>query len=162
MVAPASLVLQSHLKSSSRGQERRIRRKQDMQDVCPQTLFEPALIATGHRRPRSKALRQLAPGRSGPCDPEHTFHDEAMIGGGTTCRWLLWGQERTQLLPVLVREGRDPQQPQGGWGVYRDSRCLPSSAQPMEALSSPLVLAPKVRPVQSSGLQFLLLAHRLQ
>jgi hypothetical protein len=32
----------------------------------------------------------------------------------------------------------------------------------MEALSSLLVLASKVRPVQSSGLQFLRLAHRLQ
>jgi hypothetical protein len=32
----------------------------------------------------------------------------------------------------------------------------------MEALSSPLMLAPKVRPVQSSDLLFLRLAHRLQ
>jgi hypothetical protein len=32
----------------------------------------------------------------------------------------------------------------------------------MEALSSPLVLASKVRPAQSSGLPFLRLAQRLQ
>src|SRR6266487_3061369 len=114
----AILVLQSHLQGSSRGQEHRLRRKQDVQDACPQTLFQPALIATGHRRPRSKALRQLAPGGTGPCDPEHTFHDEAMIGGGTARRWLLRGQERTQLLPVLVRERRDPQQPQGSRWVH--------------------------------------------
>ena len=85
-----------------------------------------------------------------------------MIGGRTTRRWLLGGQERTQLLPVLVGEGRDPQQPQGSWGVHRHGRCLAGSTQPMEALSSPLVLASKVRPVQSSGLLFLRLAHRLQ
>src|SRR5947209_5458857 len=43
------LVLQSHLKESSRRLERRLRWKQDVQDAHPQTLFEPALIATGHR-----------------------------------------------------------------------------------------------------------------
>jgi hypothetical protein len=42
-----SLVLQSHLKGSSRGQERSLRRKQDVQNAYPQTLFQPALIATG-------------------------------------------------------------------------------------------------------------------
>ena len=157
-----ALVLQSHLKGSSGGQERRLRRKQDLQDACPQTLFEPALIAAGHRRPRSKARGQFPPGGTGPCDPEHGFHDEAMIGGGTARHRLLWGQERTQLLPVLVCERRDPQQAQGRWGNHRHDRGLASSAQPMEVLSSPLVLSSKVRPAQSSGLQFLRLVQRLQ
>jgi regulator of protease activity HflC (stomatin/prohibitin superfamily) len=53
-------------------------------------------------------------------------------------------------------------QPQGSRGVHRYRGCLPCATQPMEVLSSPLVLASKVRPVQSSGLPFLRLAQRLQ
>ncbi len=67
-----------------------------------------------------------------------------MIGGRTARRWLLRGQEGTQLLPVLVSERRDPQQPQGNWWAHRYNGCLPCAAQPMEVLSSPLVLASKV------------------
>ena len=51
------LVLQSHLQGSSRGQKRRLRWKQDLQDACPEPFFHPALIATGHGRPGSEALR---------------------------------------------------------------------------------------------------------
>jgi transposase-like protein len=156
------LVLQSHLKGSSGGQEASLLGKQDLQDACPQPLFEPALIATGHRRPRSKALREFPPGGGGARHPEHGFHDEAMVTGRPTCHWLLRGQERTHLLPEFVREGRKPQQLDGRWQVHRNGRGLPPPLQAMEVLSALLVLPAKMRPVQASSLLFLRLAQRLQ
>lgn len=85
-----------------------------------------------------------------------------MIGGGTARLWLLRGQEGTELRPALVRERRESFQPQGSRWVHRYRGGLPCATQPMEVLSSPLVLASKVRPVQSSGLPFLRLTQRLQ
>lgn len=85
-----------------------------------------------------------------------------MIGGGTARLWLLRGQEGTQLRPVLVGECRQSLQPQGRQWVHRYRGCLPCATQHLEALRSCLVLASQVRPVQSSGLQFLRLAERLQ
>jgi hypothetical protein len=81
-----------------------------------------------------------------------------MIAGWTTRLWLLWRQERADLLPVLVREGRNPQQAQGSRWVCRDGWCLASTPQPMEVLGSPLMLAPQARPVQAVGLLLLWLA----
>ena len=57
-----SLVLQSHITGSSRGSERSLGRKQDLQDARPDALFAPALVATGHRGPGSETLGQFTPG----------------------------------------------------------------------------------------------------
>jgi hypothetical protein len=84
-----------------------------------------------------------------------------MIAGRPTRRWLLWGQERTQLLPVLICQSRNCQQWQGNWQGLRDGGSLSSAAEPMEALSLPLVQASKARPVQALGLLLLRLAQRL-
>src|SRR5260370_943447 len=156
------LVLQSQLKGSSRRQKRSLRRKQDLQDTRPQALFTPALVPAGHRRPRPEALRQFTPGRAGAHYPQHAFHHQAMIDGWTARLWLLWRQERAYLLPVLVSERRNPQQAQGRRWVCRHRGCLASTAQPMEALRSRLMLAPKARPVEAVGLLVLRLAHRLE
>jgi len=85
-----------------------------------------------------------------------------MIDGWTARLWLLWRQERAYLLPVLVSERRNPQQAQGRRWVCRHRGCLASTAQPMEALRSRLMLAPKARPVEAVGLLVLRLAHRLE
>jgi hypothetical protein len=78
-----------------------------------------------------------------------------MIAGWTTRLWLLRRQERADLLPVLVRERRDPQQAQGSRWVCRHRRGLARMAQPMEVLGSPLMLAPEARPMQAVGLLLL-------
>src|SRR5258708_3949436 len=158
----AALVLQSHLQVSSRRQEGSLRRKQDRQDPRPQALFTPALVAAGDRRPRPETLRQFTPGRASANDPQHAFHHQAMIDGWTTRLWLLRRQERAYLLPVLVSERRDTQQAQGSRWVCRQRGCLASTAQPMEALGSPLMLASKARPVEAVGLLLLRLAQRVQ
>ena len=85
-----------------------------------------------------------------------------MIDRWTARLRLLRGQERAQLFPVLVGEGRNPQQAQGSRGVHRHSRSLTCATQHLEALRSCLVLASKVRPVQPSGLLLLRLTHRVQ
>ena len=72
----AFLVLQSHITESSRGPERRLGRKQDLQDTRPDVLFAPAQIATGHRRPGPKALDSSRKVRGGACDPQYAFHDQ--------------------------------------------------------------------------------------
>ena len=78
-----------------------------------------------------------------------------MINRWTTGLRLLWGQERAYLLPVLISEGWDPLQGQGRREDCRHRRGLPCATEPMEVLCSPLMLAPKVRPVQAVGLLLL-------
>jgi len=60
---------------SSGRRERGVVRKQDLQDTRPDALSTPALIAAGHRRPRTEPLRQCAPRGTGAHDPEHALHD---------------------------------------------------------------------------------------
>src|SRR5258708_25473284 len=98
------LVLQRHLISSSRGSDGHLCSLQDLQDASPPSLFAPALIATGHRLPRSEAFGKLAPRRTRPHDPQDAFHDQTMLDGGTTGGGLL-GQERPQLFPALRPQG---------------------------------------------------------
>ena len=75
--------------------------EQDLEDALPNPLFAPALIATGHRRPRPEALGQFAPRRAGASHPEHAFHHQTMIDGRTARLRLLRRQEGTQLLTHL-------------------------------------------------------------
>jgi len=56
---------------------------------------------------------------------------------------------------VLISEGWDPLQGQGRREDCRHRRGLPCATEPMEVLCSPLMLAPKVRPVQAVGLLLL-------
>jgi len=84
-----------------------------------------------------------------------------MIDGGTARRWLLRRQEWVYLFPVLVSECRNPEQAQGSRWLCRHRWCLTSTAHPMEALRSRLMLAAKARPVQVMGLLLLRLAQRL-
>ncbi len=85
-----------------------------------------------------------------------------MVDRRTARQWLLWWQERLKLLPVSIGERRQSQHLQGSWWVERNRRGLTCATQPMEALSSRLVLASKVRPAQPPGLLFLGLTERLQ
>src|SRR5260221_2750207 len=101
------------LKGSRGRRERRFGWYQDVQDTIPEAFFAPTLVAAGHGGPWPEAFRQLAPGRAGAYHPEHAFHDQAMIDGGTARLRLLRWQEWLKLLPVLVGERRDPKQTQG-------------------------------------------------
>ena len=85
-----------------------------------------------------------------------------MIDGATARRWLLRRQEWVYLLPVLVSECRNPEQAQGSRWLCRQRGRLTSTAQPMEALRSRLMLAAKARPVQAMSLVLLRLAQRLE
>ncbi len=136
--------------------------EQDLEDALPNPLFAPALIATGHRRPRPEALGQFAPRRAGAYHPEHAFHHQTMIDGRTARLRLLRWQEGTQLLPMLLRERWESQHPHGSWWIQRDGRGLTCAPQHVEALCSCLVLASKARPVQPPTLLFLGLAQRVQ
>jgi hypothetical protein len=51
-----SLLLQSHIMGSSRGPKRSLRRQQDLQDACPDSLFAPTQIPARHGRPGSETL----------------------------------------------------------------------------------------------------------
>jgi hypothetical protein len=85
-----------------------------------------------------------------------------MINHRTARLRLLWWQEGTQLFPVLIGERRDPEQSQGSQWVHRHSGSLACAAPHIEALSSSLVLASKVRSAQPSGLLLLRLTHRVE
>ena len=85
-----------------------------------------------------------------------------MIDSWATRLRFLRRQERAYLFPVFVSEGRNSQQAQGRRGVCRHCGCLTSATQPMEVLRSPLMLAPKARPVQAVRLLLLRLAQRLE
>jgi hypothetical protein len=152
------LVLQSHLAESSRGKEGSLSRQQDLQDASPDPLFQPALIAAGDGRPGPEALGQFAPGRASTRDPEHAFYDQAMIDRRTPCRRLLWRQEWAHLLPVGIGEGRQSRQRDGSGQLIWHRWSLTRAAQDMKASGCRLVLTPKARPVQSSGLLLLRLA----
>ena len=161
-VPSASLVLQSHLEGSSRGQEQSLRRKQYLQDASPQALFYPALIATGHRRPRPKALGQFAPTRTGPGHPQHAFYDQAMIGSRAARLRFLWREERTQVLPVGIGEHRQTSHLRGSGQLARHGRSLTRAAHLVEVPGLGLMPAPEAGPVQPPALFFLRLAHHLQ
>ena len=85
-----------------------------------------------------------------------------MIGRRTARLRLLRRQERAQLLPVGVGERGQTQQLHGSGHLAGHGWSLTCAAHLMEALGGRLVLAAQARPVQSPGLFFLGLAHRLQ
>src|SRR5262249_52607441 len=117
--------------------------EQDLHNLGPQARFPPALIATGNRRPGTEAFGQFPPGCARPCDPQHAFHDQAMVDGRSARGRLLWGQEGTQLLPTGVAEGRQSWDRQGCWWLAGDRRGLEGTPPSMTALRSRLMLAPK-------------------
>jgi len=160
-MASDPLVLQSHITESSRGPERSLGRKQDLQDARPDALFAPALIATGHRRPGPKVLGQFTPGRAGSGDPQHAFDDQAMISRRASCLRLLWRQEGRQLFPVGIAEGGQSQQRDGSGQRVGQRGSLTRAAQHMKLSGYCLVLTPEAGPVQSPGLPFLRFAQRV-
>lgn len=157
------LVLQSHITESSRGPERSLGRKQDLQDARPDALFAPALLATGHRRPGPKVLGQFTPGRAGSGDPQHACDDQAMISRRASCLRLLWRQEGGQLFEVGRSFGRAV--PATGW--ERATSRAPREPDARGAAHETVWLPPGVdarsaRPVESPGLLRLPFAEGVQ
>lgn len=72
--------------------------------LSPQALSLPAVEAGTHRLPVTVALREIAPGRSGPLEPEDAVEDGAVIQRGATrprsLRWEQW----SQLAPLLISQ----------------------------------------------------------
>jgi hypothetical protein len=160
--AGIDLVLQSQLARSSRGSERCLRRHQDLQDACPDPLFAPAQITARHGRPWSETLGQFAPGRASPSDPQHAFHDQAMISRSAACVRLLWRQEERQLFPVGISEGGQPRQRDGSREMIGYRRGLTRAPQDMILSGGRLMLTPEAGPVQSPDLLLLRFAQRVQ
>ena len=127
-----------------------------------QDVLYPALVATGHRRPRPKALGQFAPGRARARHPEHRFHDQAMVASWTARLRLRRRHERTELLPVLISEGRQPRHRRGSGYLRCHRGSLPCPPQDMKAPRLCLMLASQVRPRQSVGPLLRRLCQRLE
>ena len=136
------LVLQRHLKSSSRGNDGNRWPLQDLQDTSPSSLFAPALIATDYRLPGPEALGKVSPGRAGPDDPHNALHNQAMLDRRTACGGLL-RQERTELLPTLRSEFFQRCQRDGRSLPVRRKRMLECPASHVAALSNGLMNAPE-------------------
>jgi hypothetical protein len=68
-----------------------------------ETNVAPAVNATGHRRPRTITLGQIAPGGSGAQHPEDAVQDTAVIVGRMAGpRFPRW-EQRLQPLPWGIR-----------------------------------------------------------
>ncbi len=85
-----------------------------------------------------------------------------MIDRRTPCLRLLWRQERSQLLPVLVAEGGQSRQRDGSGQLVGHRGSLTRAAQHMKLPGCGLVLTPEARPVQSPDLLLLRFAQRVQ
>lgn len=133
-----------------------------MQDVCPDACLPPALRATRHRGPRSKAFWQFAPGRAGAHNPKHPLDHQTMIGGRSASGRLLCRQKRTKPLPLGVRESRSTRQADCLGKQGRSQRRLTSAALHREPSGFGLMLPTEARPPQSPSALLLWLPQDME
>lgn len=77
---------------------------QGFKHLLPHAGFHPSGKAAGHRAPRTIVLWQVSPRGSSPQDPENPMENQTMLVCWTTHAWLLWRQQGSQLLPLLIRQ----------------------------------------------------------
>src|SRR3954452_17110034 len=83
------LVLQRQL-----GGSRGIILSERREDLRPDALIAPTIIAAADRLPGTEVRRQIAPGGPRPRHPEHAGEDGAVVVRGSTRARLLWREER--------------------------------------------------------------------
>ena len=72
------------------------------QDAVPNAGPSPAIEAGGDCLPRPVLLGQIAPGSTGPIEPQQAIEDGTVILGRAATSCLLWWKQRPQPLPLLV------------------------------------------------------------
>jgi hypothetical protein len=79
-------------------------RLQGGQEALPQAGLAPAIEPTGDGADWTKALGQIAPGRTCAQDPQNAVQDGAVVVVGPSCRRPLGRQKRLKTLPLLLRQ----------------------------------------------------------
>ena len=75
-----------------------------LKETLPETRFAPAIETAGHRAPRTRAFRHIAPRGTGAQHPQDAVEDASMIQSRSTrLRFLRWKQ-RLEPLPLRVGE----------------------------------------------------------
>lgn len=119
-----------------------------MADALPDPILAPGAIPSHHRFPRTKALRQVAPGAVGLHHPQDAFYDPTMISSRTASRELLGWQKRDDLRPSLRGQLRQARHLEGRpWWAWQG--VLTSALGHMAPFGACLMMAPKARPPES-------------
>jgi hypothetical protein len=122
---------------------------QDGADAVPQTVLPPALIAAVGGMPGAVGRRHLAPGRACAHDPEQTLEQTPVLHSGPATWRLLRRQERRDLLPEGVAQGRGPGEHGGQRRVSGSQQRLARGApRNMPLTGAGLVLPTPVRPLE--------------
>jgi hypothetical protein len=123
-----------------------VRRIEGVKDSLPDPGLARALIATVHGFPGTELLGKVPPGGAGSGNPEHARQNRPVIIVRATGLRFLGREERSNALPVLIRELEgDGLQPLQDGTAERNRLVLgPSSA--VTGLGNRLMTATKGRP----------------
>jgi hypothetical protein len=114
-------------------------------DAVPQPLLAPALVAAVGGMPGAIGRRHLAPRDTGAHDPEQTLEQASVVQGRAAAGRLLRRQERRDLLPEGIAEGRGPREHGGRRRVSGSpQRMARRPARHMPLTGAGLVLATPV------------------
>jgi hypothetical protein len=68
----------------------------------PQSAGRPAAILPVHRIPVAELVGQIAPGRAGPSDPEHSVQRATVVNRRTPPQGATLDHERFEKRPLIV------------------------------------------------------------
>lgn len=72
------------------------------QERVPESGLLPTPEPAVDRLPGPVLVGAVPPRGTGPQNPDHSIVDGAVILGGSAGRWALRGQQRCQLLPLMI------------------------------------------------------------
>ena len=75
-----------------------------LEHTLPDPALAPSVEAARHGPDRTVALGQVAPGCACAQHPENAIENGAMLVVRAACPRPLWGQQRRQTLPLLIRQ----------------------------------------------------------
>ena len=105
-----------------------------LKETLPDTRFAPAIETAGHRAPRTRAFRHIAPRGTGAQHPQDAVEDASMIQSGSTrLRFLRWKQ-RLEPLPLRI----------GEFFAFHTGECTPPARVCKHALVLPVRVVPLV------------------
>jgi hypothetical protein len=76
---------------------------QSLKDQVRQTANRPPPVLPVHGIPTSERLRQIAPGRAGPGNPEDRIKRAPMVLGRTPAQWASFNDKRLKERPLRIR-----------------------------------------------------------
>jgi hypothetical protein len=123
-------------------------REQNLEDTLPKPSFAPATVMVYDGLPWSEVVGQVSPGRRRPGHPEHGLHAPAPLVCMATPLGRRGLDQRAQLVPEGIGEGRKQRQRDGQWQQVRrcGGRSLTGATLGVRPLRTGLMRAAETRP----------------